>query len=239
MRFGMIVVMLGLAVAAPADADPAAAKKANAAGMKAYKKQDYEAAQKLFEKAIAEDPGFVKAHYNRASMAALQRDTAVMAEEFAWLRAATAPEAARVLAKAKSDADFRGVASIDSAREIIGLPPVAETPIDALLLGYGGWWAGVDEGMMEGWIEMQFKPGGKVVIADFAPHALEFLRDEHQHRRLGFADKEVAQWCKAAGLSLAATRALPPRGESGLTVMVWLAVAPAVPQRRAKTAEAA
>lgn len=83
------------------------------------------------------------------------------------------------------------------------------------------------------------KPGGKVVIADFAPHAIEFLRDEHQHRRLGFADKEVAQWCKAAGLSLAATRALPPRGESGLTVMVWLAVAPALPQRRAKTAEAA
>jgi ArsR family transcriptional regulator len=83
------------------------------------------------------------------------------------------------------------------------------------------------------------KPGGKVVIADFAPHAIEFLRDEHQHRRLGFADKEVAQWCKAAGLSLAATRVLPPRAESGLTVMVWLAVSPVVPQRRTKTAEAA
>lgn len=83
------------------------------------------------------------------------------------------------------------------------------------------------------------KPGGRVVIADFAPHALEFLRDEHQHRRLGFADKEVAQWCKAAGLSLAGTRALPPRDQSGLTVMVWLAVAPALPQRRQKTAEAA
>ena len=81
------------------------------------------------------------------------------------------------------------------------------------------------------------KPGGRLVIADFAPHALEFLRDAHQHRRLGFADKEVAQWCKAAGLSLASTRALPPRGASGLTVMVWLAVAPV--QRRAKTAEAA
>lgn len=83
------------------------------------------------------------------------------------------------------------------------------------------------------------KPGGRLVIADFAPHALEFLRDAHQHRRLGFADKEVAQWCKAAGLSLAGTRALPPRDQSGLTVMVWLAVAPAMPQRRQKTAEAA
>lgn len=83
------------------------------------------------------------------------------------------------------------------------------------------------------------KPGGKLVIADFAPHTLEFLREDHQHRRLGFADKEVGQWCKAAGLSLAATRALPPRGQSGLTVVLWLAVAPAIPQRRAKTAEAA
>jgi len=83
------------------------------------------------------------------------------------------------------------------------------------------------------------KPGGRLVIADFAPHALEFLRDAHQHRRLGFADKEVAQWFKTAGLSLAGTRALPPRDQSGLTVMVWLGVAPAVPQRRHKTAEAA
>ena len=157
----MIAVMLGLAVAAPADADPAAAKKANAAGMKAYKKKDYEAAQKLFEKAIAEDPGFVKAHYNRASMAALQFDVAPIVEEFAWLRAATSPEAARVLAKAKTDADFRGVALQDPARAAIGLPLVADTPLDALLLGYGGWWAGVDEGMMEGWIEVQFLAGGK------------------------------------------------------------------------------
>jgi ubiquinone/menaquinone biosynthesis C-methylase UbiE/DNA-binding transcriptional ArsR family regulator len=83
------------------------------------------------------------------------------------------------------------------------------------------------------------KPGGRLVIADFAPHALEFLREAHQHRRLGFADKEVGQWCKAAGLSLVGTRALPPSDQSGLTVMVWLAVASVVPQRRSKTAEAA
>lgn len=83
------------------------------------------------------------------------------------------------------------------------------------------------------------KPGGRIVIADFAPHALEFLREEHQHRRLGFGDKEVMQWFKAAGLSPAATRALPPGDDSGLTVVVWLAVSPAVPHRRSKTAEAA
>jgi len=83
------------------------------------------------------------------------------------------------------------------------------------------------------------QPGGKVVIVDFAPHQLEFLRDEHQHRRLGFADREVGQWCRAAGLSLSSTRALPPDDENGLTVVVWLAVLPALPQRRQKPAEAA
>ncbi|MEQ1756224.1 MAG: metalloregulator ArsR/SmtB family transcription factor [Micropepsaceae bacterium] len=83
------------------------------------------------------------------------------------------------------------------------------------------------------------QPGGKIVIVDFAPHALEFLRDEHQHRRLGFADKEVSQWCKAAGLSLATTRELPPGDERGLTVVVWMAVSPAMPQRKNKPAEAA
>jgi ArsR family transcriptional regulator len=83
------------------------------------------------------------------------------------------------------------------------------------------------------------QPGGKVVIVDFAPHELEFLRDEHQHRRLGFADKEVAQWCRAAGLSLSSNCALPPRDDNGLTVVIWLAVLPALPQRRQKSAEAA
>lgn len=82
-------------------------------------------------------------------------------------------------------------------------------------------------------------PGGRIVIADFAPHMLEFLRDQHQHRRLGFSDKEAAQWCKAAGLTLTQSRALPPRGEKGLTVMLWMATAPLGSSRKPKHAEAA
>jgi ubiquinone/menaquinone biosynthesis C-methylase UbiE len=82
-------------------------------------------------------------------------------------------------------------------------------------------------------------PGGRIVIADFAPHMLEFLRDQHQHRRLGFSDKEAAHWFKSAGLSLAQTKALPPRGEKGLTVMLWMATAPVSAARRPRPAEAA
>ncbi len=34
-------------------------------------------------------------------------------------------------------------------------------------------------------------PGGRLLIVDFAPHTLEFLRTEHAHRRLGFRPDTV------------------------------------------------
>lgn len=76
------------------------------------------------------------------------------------------------------------------------------------------------------------KPGGRILIADFAPHQLEFLRREHAHRRLGFSDREVQGWFKAAGLKPLASEQLAPRtGDEKLTVMVWLAAMPSKPSR--------
>jgi ubiquinone/menaquinone biosynthesis C-methylase UbiE len=42
------------------------------------------------------------------------------------------------------------------------------------------------------------RPQGRLLVVDFAPHDLEFLRQEHAHRRLGFAAETVAQWMSAA-----------------------------------------
>jgi ubiquinone/menaquinone biosynthesis C-methylase UbiE/DNA-binding transcriptional ArsR family regulator len=64
------------------------------------------------------------------------------------------------------------------------------------------------------------RPNGVLIVVDFAPHSLEFLRDEQAHRRLGFADSEVAEWCRAAGLAPAPARHLP--GDP-LTVAIWTA----------------
>jgi ArsR family transcriptional regulator len=74
------------------------------------------------------------------------------------------------------------------------------------------------------------RPGGRLVIADFAPHELEFLRLEHAHRRLGFGETEIAGWCREAGLEPAAPIALP--GDQ-LTVMLWLARRPTAPAKHA------
>lgn len=77
------------------------------------------------------------------------------------------------------------------------------------------------------------RPGGRLMIVDFAPHDLEFLRSEHAHRRLGFTNAEVNRWCRAAGLSVEEERRLAGKD---LTVCLWLAVKDAVRVRRAGAA---
>jgi ArsR family transcriptional regulator len=68
------------------------------------------------------------------------------------------------------------------------------------------------------------RPGGLMMVVDFAPHGIEALREQHAHRRLGFADGEVAAWCAAAGLKTESPVHLA--GEP-LTVTIWAAGRPA------------
>lgn len=70
------------------------------------------------------------------------------------------------------------------------------------------------------------RPGGRLLIMDFAPHALEFLREAHAHRRLGFADEEVLHWLRLAGLQPRSpiTLAAEAAGTAeALTVKIWSA----------------
>ncbi|OYX37742.1 MULTISPECIES: ArsR/SmtB family transcription factor [unclassified Sphingomonas] len=64
------------------------------------------------------------------------------------------------------------------------------------------------------------KGGGRLLIADFAPHDREELRARDAHTRLGFSDDQVTGWLEAAGLAPARIETL----EGGeLTVKLWLA----------------
>ena len=75
-------------------------------------------------------------------------------------------------------------------------------------------------------------PGGRLLIADFAPHALEFLRDDYAHRRLGFSDREVESWFAGAGLKASEieTIAPPASATEKLTVKLWSATAKSAPR---------
>jgi ubiquinone/menaquinone biosynthesis C-methylase UbiE len=68
------------------------------------------------------------------------------------------------------------------------------------------------------------RPAGRLLVIDFAPHDLEFLREQHAHRRLGFAPETVTQWMRAAGLDLMLERSLSPEPpcEGKIAVSLWL-----------------
>ncbi len=73
-------------------------------------------------------------------------------------------------------------------------------------------------------------PGGELLIVDFAPHELEFLRETQAHERLGFPHAMINQWLSDAHLVPKMARDLAaPRSATGanqLTVSLWLAKRP-------------
>ncbi|MGE4372127.1 MAG: ArsR/SmtB family transcription factor [Xanthobacter sp.] len=74
------------------------------------------------------------------------------------------------------------------------------------------------------------RPGGRLLVVDFAPHDLEFLRENHAHRRLGFARDTMEGWLTTSGLVPEGFRTLTPQGRKGegLTVSLWLARDPRI-----------
>ena len=65
------------------------------------------------------------------------------------------------------------------------------------------------------------RPGGRLLVVDFAPHEREELRTRDAHLRLGFADDAMAGWFAAAGLEPDMIEHLDG-GE--LTVTLWRGV---------------
>jgi ubiquinone/menaquinone biosynthesis C-methylase UbiE len=81
------------------------------------------------------------------------------------------------------------------------------------------------------------KPGGRLLVVDFAPHELEFLREQSAHRRLGFAADQLKRWLQETGLIVERQRDLaPPTGAAPetLTVSLWLAARPQSPGEKRK-----
>ena len=62
------------------------------------------------------------------------------------------------------------------------------------------------------------RPGGRLLMVDFAPHREESLRDQHAHRRLGFATDDIVHWGAVVGLQ--AREAVRLQG-APLTVVIW------------------
>lgn len=83
------------------------------------------------------------------------------------------------------------------------------------------------------------RPGGRLLIVDFAPHSIEAMREDYAHRRLGFERELVEDWLRREGLSAGHFQAIQPgrKPDGKLTVSLWMAVKP--PERQKKKRETA
>ncbi len=63
-------------------------------------------------------------------------------------------------------------------------------------------------------------PEGRLIVVDFQPHTHDALRDEFEHRRLGFADEQIAGYFSAAGLR---TTSISHLAGGDLGVGLWMA----------------
>ncbi|ACT58073.1 ArsR/SmtB family transcription factor [Hirschia baltica] len=72
-------------------------------------------------------------------------------------------------------------------------------------------------------------PNGLLLVVDFAPHDLEYLRRDQAHRHLGFSDDYFADWCEGAGLIVGPTRRFDAptttlkQEQAGIAVNIWTA----------------
>ena len=70
------------------------------------------------------------------------------------------------------------------------------------------------------------RPGARLIIVDYAPHELEYLREKYAHIRMGFSDTQMEDWLDKAGLTLEKTLSFQPQqngNTKGLTLKLWLA----------------
>lgn len=73
------------------------------------------------------------------------------------------------------------------------------------------------------------RPGGRLLIVDFASHPNEHMRDEFAHRWLGLDDADITTWCRAAGIESVTASYLKPShapGTPALTTVLWVAQIP-------------
>jgi ubiquinone/menaquinone biosynthesis C-methylase UbiE len=64
------------------------------------------------------------------------------------------------------------------------------------------------------------RPGGRLIVIDFAPHGIAELREDHAHRWLGFSEAQMRRLFDAIGLDCGTPTYL--EGDP-LTVCIWIA----------------
>ncbi len=125
---------------------------------------------------------------------------------------------------ARANMEAAGITNADLLLGDVFSPPVPRDAYDLVIIHQVLHFLD-DPGLAVAEATRSLSAGGKMVIVDFAPHELEFLREKHRHHRLGFDTPTVSQWLAAAGLEDFQAIKLAPANGAGdkLTVMIWVA----------------
>ncbi|MCV0397530.1 MAG: metalloregulator ArsR/SmtB family transcription factor [Rhizobiaceae bacterium] len=126
-----------------------------------------------------------------------------------------------MLAVARANLDNAGVSNALVRQGDIYAPPVERESFDLVTIHQVLHYLDDPAGAIRE-AARALRPSGRLIIVDFAPHALEFLREEHAHLRLGFSDEQIGEWMEEAGLEVGETVECEPGGGDGrLTVKLW------------------
>ncbi|WP_157015930.1 ArsR/SmtB family transcription factor [Mesorhizobium xinjiangense] len=129
-----------------------------------------------------------------------------------------------MLIVARANLDKAGIANAQVRQGDIYAPPVERDSIDLVAIHQVLHYL-EEPGLAIAEAARLLRPSGRLLIVDFAPHELEFLREQHAHVRLGFADGQMEEWLEEAELDMEETLDFKPQesGEGRLTVKLWLA----------------
>lgn len=103
------------------------------------------------------------------------------------------------------------------------LRPDLEEPVSDLIIVHQVLHFFADPGLALTAVSKRLMPGGRILVVDFAPHQMEFLRQENAHQRLGLSENQMRAWAQSAGLTIDIfERHENNDNPDGLVVCVWL-----------------
>ena len=114
-----------------------------------------------------------------------------------------------MLAVARANLERAEVRGVDLRQGDIYVPPFANDSFDLIVIHQVLHFLD-DPARAIREVSRLLTPGGRLLIVDFAPHSLEFLRSDHAHLRLGFRTDTVERWLEQSGLEVAAERTIAP-----------------------------
>ncbi len=127
-----------------------------------------------------------------------------------------------MLSVARANLERRGLVRVELRQGDIHAPPFAKAGFDLVIVHQVLHYLDDPARALKAAARL-VAPGGRLLVVDFAPHDLEFLRTAQAHRRLGFSTEQIAGWLAEAGLPTVVARDLAPTASGQLTVTLWLA----------------